>query len=329
MKRKLCLLVLCAALVLPLMGAPVRADKDMDYTGRVDPATGSPYGRTGSATSGRVSLSDTMYYDYDSHEFVYPLAQARGEVRANVADGMVTTASVRVFTPRDAGVVVYRDGEEFTGDLTTINERGEYAVVAETELGTQRLLTFTILGASTNRLNYFNVPDGFYLVSVTFGEGDDAQEYPTEDRYSVALRDEGPYHIEYECSATDIKYTLDTIIDRTPPHLSFNGKIDEDGNVHSELTFTGLKEGDYIALTHEGEAVKNVEINSRRDGGTIYDSGSYVMQVFDDAGNMTQYEFMIMMYFNAQSWLFVALILLVFAGVGTYILVQRKRLKIG
>lgn len=326
MRGKTVLLALCALLALAV---PARAGTDMDYTGRIDPVTGEPYGRSGTASAGRTALSDTMYYDYDAHEFAYPLPDMRGEVRSNVADGMVTTSSVRIYVPQDSGVVVYRDGEEFTGDLGMINERGDYAVVAGPETGAVRLLTFTIQGASTNGLTYFNVPDGFYLVSVTYGEGDDAWEYPAEDRYSVALRDEGPYHIEYECAASDVVYTLDTIIDRTPPYLDFDGEIDEDGNVHSALKFGGMREGDYISLTRDGEPVKNVEMNSDRTGGTIYDSGSYIMQVFDDAGNMTQYEFIIMMYFNAQSWLFIILVSLSLAAVGAYILIQRKHLKIG
>lgn len=326
MKTKTVFLALCALLALAV---PARAETDMHYSGRIDPVTDSPYGRAETVSVGRVSLSDTMYYDFEAHDYVYPLPEARGDLHANVADGMVTTNAVHLTVPVDSGVTVYRDGEEYTEDLGQINARGEYAVAAGPDSGAARLLTFTIQGASTKGLTYFNVPDGFYLVSVTYGEGEEAWEYPAEDRYSVALRDEGPYHIEYKCAATDIAYTLDTIIDRTPPRLVFDGEIDEDGNVHSELKFTGLQEGDYISLTRDGEAIKNVEINSDHSGGTIYDSGSYVMQVFDDAGNMTQYEFIIMMYFNAQSWLFIILVSLSLAAVGVYILVQRKHLKIG
>ena len=326
MKTKTVFLVLCALVALIV---PARAETDMDYSGRIDPVTGSPYGRAETASSGRVALSDTMYYDFDAHDFVYPLPDARGDLHASVADGMVTTNTVRLTVPVDSGVTVYHDGEQYTGDLSVINERGEYAVAAGPETGAARLLTFTIQGASTRGLTYFNVPDGFFLTGVTYGEGEEAWEYPAEDRYSVALRDEGPYHIEYECAATNIVYSLDTIIDRTPPRLAFDGEIDEDGNVHSALQFTGMEKGDYISLTHDGEPVEHVELNGDLSGGTIYDSGSYVMQVFDDAGNMTQYEFTILTYFNTQSWVFVVLVMLVLVGTAAYIVIQRRKLEFG
>lgn len=339
MRGKTVVLTLCLLLAL---AAPAYAETDMDYTGRVDPVTGAPYGATpagGAQASGRVQITDKMYYDWDAHDFVYPLPDALGDVHASVADGMVTTEPVRLTVPADSGVTIYRDGEEYTGDLGTINERGEYVVLAGPEIGTARLLSFTILGRSTNGLEYFNAPEGFYIRDVRYeadgefhrgenGEEEEGEAYPFE-RYSAALSEEGAYRINCFCTATSVGYTLDTVIDRTPPRLSFDGRINEEGNAHSELVFDGMEPGDYISLTHNGETVNNLELNPERTGGTIYDSGSYVMQVFDAAGNMTQYEFTILTYFNTQSWVFVVLVMLVLVGTAAYIVIQRRKLKFG
>ncbi len=339
MRGKTVILALCLLLALAV---PVCAETDMYYTGRIDPVTGSPYGSpsaTGAQASGRVQITEKMYYDWDEHNFVYPLPSALGELHANVADGMFTTDPVRILVPVDSGVTIYRDGEEYTEGLDAITTRGEYMVLAGPEIGSAQLLSFTVLGKSTNGLDYFNAPDGFYIRDVRFdsdgefkqsedGTTEEGEAYPFE-RYSAALREEGAYSISYYCPATGVGYTLNTVIDRTPPRLSFDGRIDENGNAHSELKFTGLEEGDYISLTHEGVPVKNLEINTARTGGTIYDSGSYIMQVFDAAGNMTQYEFTIMTYFNTQSWVFVVLVLLVLTGTVAYVVIQRKRLKFG
>lgn len=338
MMRKAILAALALAF---LLAVPAHGATDMSYTGRVDPVTGAPYGSSGSSgaaqVSGRVQIADGMYYDWDAHDYVYPLSGALGDVHASVADGMVTNGGVRIVAPADSGVTVYRDGAEYTSDITAINARGEYMVLAGPETGSARLFSFTILGARTNALAYFNVPEGFVIQDVrygadgTFPQGEDGEEgeaYPFE-RYSAALRDEGAYRIRYSCLATSIAYTLETVVDRTAPTLWFDGAIDDNGNVHSELYFDGLEEGDYIALTLEGTPVNNLEYNSERTGGTIYDSGNYIMQVFDAAGNMTQYEFTIFTYFNTQSWVFVALVLLVLGGTAAYIVIQRKILKFG
>jgi len=68
----------------------------------------------------------------------------------------------------------------------------------------------------------------------------------------------------------------------------------------------------------------------QQDGtGRILDSGNYIMRVYDAAGNMKEYTFQIMVYFNASSWIFVLIVLAVVATVAGYILYKRKHLRIG
>ena len=141
------------------------------------------------------------------------------------------------------------------------------------------------------------------------------------------MEPEGAYSIEYECSATNLIYKLETAVDRTPPALVFQGKPDKQGRIRSKLDFSGLASGDRIYLERSGEAVAP-ELNG--DGtGTIYDPGNYTMLVMDAAGNTTRYDFIILQYFNLQSWVFFLAVVLVIAAVTTYIVLQRKRLKIG
>ena len=52
------------------------------------------------------------------------------------------------------------------------------------------------------------------------------------------------------------------------------------------------------------------------------------MLVQDSAGNITEYDFIIMQYFNMQSWVFFLLVIAAVAAVGIYVLAQKKRLKI-
>ena len=141
------------------------------------------------------------------------------------------------------------------------------------------------------------------------------------------MQADGRYHIEYESLSTGAKYALDINIDRTPPALQFSGSIDENNRVHSPLAFSGLQSGDTIQATLDGVSV---DVSVHADGtGEFKDNGSYVITVYDEAGNSTSYGYIIMLYFNASSIAFFAVLLAAVAAVVIYIVIKRKRLEIG
>ena len=312
---------LALALLLLLLSLPAAADTG--YTGVINPETGEPYEENAAQSSGdRAALSDTMYYDFLTHDFVYPIADALGEVHVSAADGMYLTTPVTIQTGNDSAVTVFLNGSEYTGSMDRCSTAGDYVISATVNGQTRRLMGFTLLGKSTNVLHTFTAPDGFYVVGAKRNE-----ENVYLDRYSVGMEEEGAYTIDYTCSATGTVYTLEITIDRTPPALSFSGKADGQGRVRSKLEFRGLQSDDRVYLARSGTQVAP-ELNG--DGtGTVYDPGNYVMIVTDGAGNSVEYSFIILQYFNLQSWIFFLLVLAVIAAVAGYILVQRKRLKIG
>ena len=316
------LLVLSFLLCLPARAA----GSYIDYTGELDPATNEPVKpedpNGSSSTTGRVMLSSNMYYDWNTRDFVFPVRNTVNEIHCSAADGMILNKPVNITTGADTSIVVYLNGNEYTGSLSTINQVGEYVVSSQQAGDTVRVLTFTLVGATTNAISLFSPPDGFYLTAAT---RDGMGIY--FDRYNVRMDQEGLYHLEYECIATDVVYTLETTIDRTPPELKFEGRINDAWQVRSELKFSGLEKGDSIYLTRGGVQVQPT-LNG--DGtGVIYDTGTYVMQVFDAAGNRTEYRFAILMYFNVSSLVFMAFAVVLIVGTTVYILVKRKNLKIG
>ena len=120
---------------------------------------------------------------------------------------------------------------------------------------------------------------------------------------------------------------LDATIDRTPPDVRFSGHIDENNRVHSALAFSNLKEDEHISVTLDGNPI-NVTVNN--DGtGELLDSGSYVIRAYDDAGNIIEYGYIIMIYLNSSSIVFFALLAATLVGVALYIIIKRKKLKIG
>ncbi len=235
---------------------------------------------------------------------------------------MVLSTPVSVDPGSDASVKVFYNGSEYSGNPRVLNQVGEYVVSAQVGGQNQRLLGFTLVGASTNVLHTFVAPDGFYILSA---ERDGEDIYL--DRYNVDMEPEGNYVIEYECAPTNMIYKLEVQIDRTPPALSFSGRIDSQGRVRSRLDFSGMESGGSIYLTRSGEAVE-VEVDS--DGaGSVYDPGNYAMIVTDAAGNRVEYDFIILQYFNLQSWIFFLIVIASLSTLAGYILVKRKRLKIG
>ncbi|MBO5517427.1 MAG: hypothetical protein J6A42_05055 [Firmicutes bacterium] len=315
---------LAALLICLLAGGSVFAI-DTTYDGYLDPVTGDPLNGTTSyeAEDGsRTIVTDGVYYDWNLHTYVYPIAGTLGEVYSDAADGMVLGESVAVSCTDDVTIRVYRDGEEVPGDLSNLNVPGSYVVNLDQGGNTRRMLGFTLVGSRTNAIHTFRTPEGFYISSVTM----DGETVYT-DRYSLDMELEGEYTVEYTCMATDMPYTLSTTIDRTPPVLTFRGKMDENNRMRSALLFEGLQQGDTIYLLRSGE---HVQPTLNGDGtGAVYDPGNYIMRVFDAAGNETEYTFTILMYFNASSLAFFALVLAVVIAVIAYIIINRKRLKIG
>lgn len=311
--------LLAAFMILGLSVCSVFADTD--YTGELDPETNKPIGQSGAPASSRAILSGTMYYDNNTRDYVYPVEGSLTEVHSNMADGMITNSAASVITS-DPSVTVYCNGQQCTGDLTNLREVGDYMVSVKSGSATMRLFGFSIVGPTTNSVNQYSVPEGFYIISVTRDGNDVFSDY-----YQVDMEEEGRYRIEYECGATDRRYVLETTIDRTPPQLRFSGKIDSNKRVHSKLQFSGLQAGDSIYLLRDATQVQPT-VNS--DGtGEITDSGNYVMRVYDAAGNMREYTFQIMVYLNAGAWIFVILVVGVIAAVGIYIFLKKKKLKIG
>ena len=317
--------LLAALLLLALTSGSVFA-VNTTYDGYLDPVTGLPVDNSGGLAaedSGRAIVVDGVYYDWDLRTYVYPIAGTLGEIYTDAADGMVLSDPVSISTTEDVAIGVFRDGVELTGEeLLNINTPGSYIVNLKQGSNNKRMFGFTLVGPRTNAIQTFRAPNGFYIESVVM----DGETVYT-DRYSLDMALEGEYSVDYRCMATDMPYTLSTIIDRTPPSLTFKGKMDENNRMRSALLFEGLQQGDTIYLLRNGDQVQPT-LNGDGTGG-VYDSGNYIMRVYDSAGNMTEYTFTILMYFNASSLAFFALVLAVIIAVIAYVVTKRRRMKIG
>lgn len=281
---------------------------DYDYSGVLDYATGLPTGG-GSPLSNEtelVHLTDSMSYDASRGRFAFPLES--GTFYSTAADGMIVSQPVSI-DASDAAISVYRDGAEVAAEeYQDLAQSGEYAVYAASGENGRRVMTFTIVGRQTNLIYGYSVPEGFFIRSATWNG-----EEMGFDRYFVSMEGEGDYVIEYRCPTADLTYTLETTIDRTPPELIVDGRLGEDGRVHSAVTFTAAGEEGTISVLRDGEPYKAAYT---ADGGKLSEPGEYELIITDEAGNSMSYPFEIVMYLDSNSIFF---ILLAVAAVGTVI----------
>ena len=269
--------------------------------------------------AGLIWLTDSMAYDTLARDFAYPVADSGVYVHSSAADGMIISGSVKL---SGGTLLIYRNGQEVTGTLYAVTDPGEYVVMAQYGNQTPRLFTFTIVKEATNKVYAYNLPTGMLMTSAT--RDGNAIAF---DRYSVPMEEDGLYHVEYECLATNVHYSLDITIDRTPPDVHFSGAIDENNRVHSALSFSGLKRTDSLRATLNGT---EIEVSVANDGtGQLLESGNYVITAFDAAGNRSEYAYTVLVYLNTSSLLFVVVLCGSVAALVFYVLWKRKNLRIG
>lgn len=328
-------LALCAALLLcaPALAAPEDGATDgtahgsaaenrfvgeIGYSGVVDAETGYAPGAThGDET--RVELSDTMYYDREAQVFVFPL-DGGAELRAGAADGMIVSEPVALSAEGELDVTVYRNGEAFEPENGVADQIGEYVVNRADGGMERRVMGFTVVGESTNAVTAYSMPEGFLVRDATLN----GEEAPY-DRYRVDMMAEGAYHIEYRCPLAGLERTLDVTVDRTAPELLLDGRLDGGGRVRSAVEFQALEDGVAIGVTRDGEPQR---VLLSGGAGRLTDTGSYVVNVTDPAGNTTTYEFTIVLYLDTNAAIFLALASLALAGVLGYVLWRRKNLRV-
>jgi len=297
---------------------------DPDYSGYLDTDTSSSQSQGSASQQDSVSyvvLTDNMYYDTGERYFIFPGSSIRPEIRCTAGDGMVVNGKVSLIDP-DPGVVVYKDGSEYSGELVDISDPGEYVVSYRRNSDVYRVFVFTIVGDVTGSLHSFTAPDGFYITAASV-DGVSTER----NRFELDMSREGLYQVSYQSYSAGLTFSFTTRVDNSAPEIRFSGKQDSDGRYRSAVKYTGMESGDTIVLLRSGTSVSP---GRQPDGtGLIVDSGNYVMRVFDSAGNETVYEFTILMYFNTSTIIFFILLILFLGGGGFYILHMRRNVKIG
>ena len=314
MKRLRSRAAACLAAALALLTVTASAVQ-LGYDGPVDSVTGEP-SESGSidAYSDQVRVSENVYYDRNRMGYLYT-ATGNAQVLSTVADGMVVHDMVRLEPDEGLNLTLYKNGTVMEDvDLTHINETGDYVAQVTTENGqTQRVLSFTIVGNSTGRLTGYTMPSGFVITGATR----DGETTPW-DRFYVSFAEEGLYEVTYRCPRNGLDYSLNVMIDFTPPVLALEAV--ENGRARGPVSLADLEEGAYISVYYNDKQIPYAQ--------ELEDSGDYHVLVMDQAGNLSEYYFTILIYFDLNSLVFMGMVVGVLVAVGVYLWLSRKRLKV-
>jgi hypothetical protein len=299
---------------------------DLDYSGPINSFTGEPANESGVSGGGdMVPITSGVYYDRVERAYIYDLGGASGaNIASNVMDGMVVNETVYIEPSQDLDVRLYRGGNPVEdADLTMIETPGQYALEARVQ-GERyvRIMSFTIVGATTGLVSVYPMPAGFVIKNVELnvkGEnGEWVAAQPNWDRSKVSMSEDGAYRVQYECARNGLSYNLQTIIDHTPPALALENVVN--GLAKGPVDISDLEEGCKIGITLNGGRM------GYREELTL--NGDYEIIVQDEAGNVTHYSFTILPYFDLNSWIFFGLVILVIAGTGGYLYLERKRVRV-
>lgn len=300
-----------AALVLLALAAPALA-VDMDYTGQLDPFGNKP-GWTAAqeqASDSQVQITAQMYYDSATGLFCFPL-DSDAKLACSVADGMITNSAVLLRPDAGIAMQVYQNGKVLTGDLSTLNQPGEYVITVGSN--DTRVLAFTILGNTSGAVRSYRMPEGFRIVSAT----KDGKPVTFQESY-VDFEADGRYEVSYQCYRTEKQYTLRFTADFTAPTLALEGVTD--GVARGPVDISDARQLYYKRIELDGSPMAFTSKLTR--------SGDYTIVVADEAGNKTTYQFTIAVYFDGNSWVFFLILLLSACAVVAYVLVSKKRLKV-
>ena len=295
-------LILAAALLWALscpVGADLVANSDTDttYSGALDTRTGLPAGsRTGETgeEDEKVKLLGDGSYGFDLEQQMFVSYVGRSAFYSSVPPGIVLSSGQEVSFRLPSGVTgtLYKDGDPLDGaELSQISGSGSYVLQVQGSGAYDTYpFRFTILEELTGTLVDYTLPGGFAFDSVTINGEAVTPEYANY----VQFLEEGDFQLHYSCPDIGRSYTLTLTVDRTPPVLALPEVTD--GEAHGAVSLADLEPGAWIQVEHNGESSR---VTSPKT--VLSEAGRYVLTVYDQAGNSSQYVFTIHVYLNLSA----------------------------
>ena len=281
---------------------------DVEYEGEVSAEAGEESGTEKSNT--RVDIGDGTLYDIKTGKYVYKIGET--EVSVNYPRDAIVTSEVQYTVSGGTAYSIYLDGSEITKPSNNaVSAPGGYVIIVNNN--DEEAIRFTITGKHTGKLYSYKVPAYFEITSATL-DGNAVAASAS----SVDMTEEGEYTVNYRCIKTGISYTVNLVIDHTPPTLALKEVVD--GHASGPVDISDLERGAKIKVYVDGTQ-KNVKDK-------LEQSGLYTILVEDEAGNQNSYSFRIDIYFNFDAVAFIVIVVLLIAALIVYLVYSRRKLRI-
>ena len=296
----------------------------VDYSGPLDPLTGLPVTNSSAEDPSYVVLKEGSFgYDQDRRCFVNVVGSR--SFNSNIPNGAILSVGRHKasFTiPTGLAAKLYCNGElQSEADLTNITQPGSYILeVSVSNTYDSSSFSFRILDEKTNAITEFALPSGFAFESVLKEKEALTPDY---QNYTQLLED-GSYEISWSNTEVGQSYTTTFVLDTLAPVLALPEV--ENGEAHSEVTLTDLEAGAYVVLKEKSTGETKTITSATTE---IKNAGTYHLTVYDAAGNFTEYDFTIHVYFNLSAIAAICLMLAGVAGLAIYSRYIRKHPRVG
>ena len=295
----------------------------IEYNGKIDATTGE------AVTGKAVNIGEDYFilerselaYDVRAHQY-HILAGDRG-VHCNVpSDAVLSSGRSISFTPEEGvSFEVYHNGKPVEDTKQTeFKESGEYILTLRNHAESrERSVRFVILDPQVNDLLEYRLPKGFEYTEILL---DGVRKSLSYNNYYDFL-EEGHYELRWENSRINQSFVTEFTLDVTAPTL----KLPEvrNGAATGQVSFSDIEKDGYVRWIRDSKEEGRIEDPSE----ILSKKGDYLIRVYDQAGNYTEYAFTIEGYFDVNAILFILFILALIGGGFFYCRRLRTNMRVG
>ena len=295
----------------------------IEYNGKIDATTGE------SVVGDAVNVGED-YFILKRNELAYNVRKRQYHILAgdrgiycNVpSDAVLSSGRTIQFTPEEGvSVEVYRNGKMVEDTRQTeFEEAGEYLITMHNHAeARERSVRIVILNEQVNDLKEFRLPQGFEYTEVSL---DGVKKSLSYNNYYDFL-EEGHYKLQWENSRIHQTFVTEFILDMTAPTL----RLPEvrSGAAAGKVSFTDMEEGAYVRWIRDSKEEGRIEDPSE----VLSKKGNYVMRVYDQAGNYTEYAFTLEGYFDVNAVLAILFVVALICGGFFYCRRLRRNMRVG
>lgn len=297
---------------------------DFNYSGKIDDRTGKPVSGDGYSSGKNYHILKSGELAYNSKEGRYHILCGDKKVYCNVPSGAVLSQGYKISVEAEEGVryTMYLNGEAIEDTSKNIfSESGLYTLMIYNDAqNKERQVEFRILsdvmGAAFKE---YSLPPGFTYTEVTLDGNYKTREY--KNYYDFL--ENGFYKLEWENVQIGQAYTTQFTMDVVPPDLKLTQVVD--GSADRAVTFEDLEPGEHVIWVKDYELQGQILAANE----SLEAPGHYNIYVYDEAGNYTEYEFVIEGYFDINAILAILIVIAIIAGIIIYSRRLRKRMRVG